>query len=86
MIDGFLLGIIATSSFIAGVFFFRFWRDTRDVLFLAFAAAFTIEALNRTAMLILRQPNEGQLWVYLVRFLAFSLIIAGIASKNRRRT
>jgi uncharacterized membrane protein HdeD (DUF308 family) len=85
MIEGFLLGVVATSSLVAGVFFLRYWRDTRDSLFLAFAAAFLIEGLNRTAMLVLSQPNEGKLWVYLVRFFAFLLIVAGIISKNRRQ-
>ena len=85
MIDGFLLGVIAASSIIAGLFFLRFWRDTRDSLFLAFAAAFIIEGLNRTAMLLLQQPSEGHLWVYLVRFFAFLLIIAGIVAKNRQQ-
>lgn len=84
MIEGFLLGVIATSSLTAGVFFLRFWRDTRDSLFLAFAVAFIIEGLNRSAMLLLRQPNEGNPWIYLVRLCAFLLILAGIVNKNRR--
>jgi uncharacterized membrane protein HdeD (DUF308 family) len=84
MINGFLLGIIATTSFTAGIFFLRFWRDTRDSLFLAFAVAFIIEALNRTAMLLLSQPNEGSPWIYIVRFFAFLLILIGILNKNRR--
>jgi uncharacterized membrane protein HdeD (DUF308 family) len=84
MINGFLLGVIATTSLTAGIFFLRFWRDTRDSLFLAFAVAFIIEALNRTAMLLLSQPNEGSPWVYIVRFFAFLLILIGILNKNRR--
>ena len=84
MINGFLLGIIATASVTAGVFFLRFWRDTRDSLFLAFAVAFLIEGVNRSAMLLLSQPNEGSTWIYLIRFLAFLLILAGIINKNRR--
>lgn len=84
MINGFLLGIIATASVTAGVFFLRFWRDTRDSLFLAFAIAFLIEGVNRSAMLLLSQPNEGSTWIYLIRFLAFLLILAGIINKNRR--
>ncbi|HKR85907.1 MAG TPA: DUF5985 family protein [Terriglobales bacterium] len=84
MIEGFLLGIIATSSVTAGIFFLRFWRDTRDSLFLTFAIAFIAEGLNRTAMLILKQPNEGSTWIYLVRFFAFLLILVGIVNKNRR--
>lgn len=84
MIEGFLLGVIATSSLTAGVFFLRFWRDTRDFLFLTFAVAFIAEGLNRTAMLVLRQPNEGSPWIYVVRFFAFLLILVGIVMKNRR--
>jgi uncharacterized membrane protein HdeD (DUF308 family) len=85
MIQGFLLGVIATASLTAGVFFLRFWRDTRDSLFLAFAIAFIVEGMNRSAMLLLSQPNEGSPWIYLVRLFAFLLILAGIVSKNRKR-
>jgi uncharacterized membrane protein HdeD (DUF308 family) len=84
MIEGFLLGVIATSSVTAGIFFLRFWRDTKDSLFLTFAIAFIAEGLNRTAMLILKQPNEGSTWIYVVRFFAFFLILIGIANKNRQ--
>jgi uncharacterized membrane protein HdeD (DUF308 family) len=84
MIEGFLLGVIASTSFTAAIFFLRFWRDTRDSLFLMFSIAFIIEALNRSAMLFLRQPNEGSPWIYIVRFLAFLLILIGILNKNRQ--
>ena len=47
MLEGFLLGVIVTASLTAGAFFLRFWRQTRDTLFLAFAAAFFIEGVNR---------------------------------------
>ena len=81
---GFLLGVIATSSLIAGLFFLRFWWDTRDSLFLAFAVAFIIEGMNRTTFLMLKHPNEGSPWIYTVRLVAFLLILAGILNKNRR--
>jgi uncharacterized membrane protein HdeD (DUF308 family) len=84
MIEGFLLGVIATASVTAGIFFLKFWRDTQDSLFLAFAIAFIVEGLNRTAMLLLSQPNEGRPWIYLVRFFAFLLILGGILNKNRQ--
>jgi uncharacterized membrane protein HdeD (DUF308 family) len=83
MINSFLLGVIAMSSLTAGVFFLRFWRDTRDSLFLAFAVAFLIEALNRIASLLLVQPNEGTPWIYIVRLFAFLLILGAIVNKNR---
>jgi uncharacterized membrane protein HdeD (DUF308 family) len=84
MIEGFLLGVIATASVTAGIFFLKFWRDTQDSLFLAFAIAFIVEGLNRTAMLLLSQPNEGRPWIYLVRFFAFLFILGGILNKNRQ--
>jgi hypothetical protein len=82
----FLLGVIATSWLIAGVFFLKFWRRTRDSLFLAFSLAFVIEGLNRCAMLFLTKPNEGSPSIYGVRLLAFVLILAAILHKNYGRT
>ena len=84
MIESFLLGVIATASLTAGVFFLKFWRNTRDSLFLAFAVAFMIEGLNRSAMLALGRPHEDQVLVYLVRLFAFLLILGGIVNKNLR--
>lgn len=85
MIEGFLLGVIFTASITASLFFLKFWRKTRDELFLAFAAAFAIEGLNRLSFLFLERPNEGIPAVYIVRLLAFLLILAAIFRKNRRR-
>lgn len=85
MLDGFLLGIITTASLTAGAYFFKFWRQTRDVLFLAFSAAFIIEGINRITVLGLDRPNEGHPAIYLVRALAFLLILIAIINKNRNR-
>lgn len=84
VIHGFLLGIIATASLAAGGFFLKFWRQTRDVFFLAFGAAFIIEGLNRASFLLLERPYEGNPSIYVVRLLAFLLILAAIINKNRR--
>lgn len=83
MIEGFLLGIIVTCSFVAAGFFARFWRATRDPLFLGFGAAFFLEGLNRMAFLFLESPNAGDASIYLVRLLSYLLILAAIAYKNR---
>lgn len=83
MIDAFLLGIITATSLTAGAFFLRFWRTTRDRLFLGFGAAFTIEGLNRALSLWRYAFSESdQLLVYGVRFIAFALILAAIIGKN----
>jgi uncharacterized membrane protein HdeD (DUF308 family) len=82
MLEGFLLGIITTASLTAGLFFLKFWRRTRDSLFLTFAVAFIIEGLNRAGYLLVQHPNEGSPWIYIVRLFAFLLILGGILHKN----
>lgn len=76
------MGVIATASLTAGLFFLKFWKRTRDMLFLAFAIAFIIEGLNRVAMLFTSQPNEANPGFYLIRTLAYLVILAGILKKN----
>ncbi|NJO12391.1 MAG: hypothetical protein HC872_01750 [Gammaproteobacteria bacterium] len=83
MVEAFLLGVIVTASLTAGALFLKFWRKTRDVLFLGFAAAFIIESVNRLAFLFLEQPNEGTPFVYIVRLFSYLLILAAIVQKNR---
>lgn len=83
MIEGFLLGVIVTCSFVAAGFFTRFWKATRDLLFLGFAAAFLLEGINRLAFLFLDKPSAGEGWIYIIRLLSYLLILAAIANKNR---
>ena len=85
MIDGFLLGLIVMSELVAAAFFFRFWRQTRDRLFLAFGAAFLIEGINRASVLCLDDPASGNPLIYVIRLLSYLLILAAIADKNRKR-
>lgn len=82
MIEGFLIGVIAATSLTAAMFFFKFWKQTHDSFFLAFGTSFLIEGLNRIAVLMLPRPNEGNALIYLVRLLAFLLILAAIVRKN----
>jgi uncharacterized membrane protein HdeD (DUF308 family) len=82
MIKGFLVGVIATSSVMAGVFFLKFWKRTRDFLFLAFAIAFIIEGLDRACAMMVARPNEGSPWIYLVHLLASGLLLFAILKKN----
>ena len=81
-IEAFLLGVVALTSLMAGLFFLKFWRRTRDSLFLAFAIAFFIEGANRVASLNASKPNEGTAWIYTVRLFAFLIILGGILYKN----
>jgi hypothetical protein len=80
----FVLGAIAMAAAVAALFFVRFYRDTRDPLFLYFAAAFSLEALNRTLLNFAANPSEASPRFYVIRALAYSLILVGIYRKNRR--
>ena len=60
-------------------------RRSRDRLFLAFALAFAIEAVNRVSFLFLEHPNEGSAGIYIVRLAAFLIIAIAIAARNLRR-
>jgi len=84
MLIGFFIGVIVIASLAAAMFFLRFWRESNDMLFLAFAIAFAIEGLNRTRFLFEGKPNEGSPSIYLVRLVAFLVILAAILWKNRR--
>jgi uncharacterized membrane protein HdeD (DUF308 family) len=80
----FALGAMAMASLVAALFFARYYRDTRDALFLYFAAAFGLEAVNRTLLAFAPAPNEADPTLYLLRAFAYSLIVVGIYQKNRR--
>ena len=70
--DLMLLGAISMASLVAGLFFLRFWRDTRDRFFLFFAVSFVIEGVNRAALALTSNPNEERPFFYFVRFISFS--------------
>ena len=80
-----LIGGIATASIVAGLFFFRFWRSTRDRFFLFFAFSFWIEGVNRLVLWHWVGPNEDAPGYYLIRVIAYGLIIVAIVDKNRSR-
>jgi hypothetical protein len=81
----FMNGAIAMGFAMAGLFFLRFWRDTRDRLFVFFAAAFWMMAAERVGLLYVGPDEAARVTVYLARLAGFSLIIFGIADKNRRQ-
>jgi membrane-associated PAP2 superfamily phosphatase len=80
----FLAGAVAAGFLLAGLFFLRFWRRTRDGLFLAFAAAFFLLGFGQALLALAHLPDEERSWLYLIRLAAFALILAAIVRKNRR--
>ena len=81
MID-FLAGAVTLGYIVAAAFFLRFWRKTSERLFLAFAAAFVLFALNQALAFAFTVVVEPESLVYALRVLGFVIIIGAIVDKN----
>jgi hypothetical protein len=83
MIIPFLQTVSATAAVAAGLFFFRFWRESRDRLFAFFGAAFWVLAVSWVLLALINPTAETRPYVYAIRLLAFLLLIVGMIDKNR---
>lgn len=81
----FLYGAAAMGCAVIGLFFWRVWRQSRDRLFLMFALAFWILTVDRTVLGVMTFATEWRSYVFLLRLVAFCLILYGIFEKNRAR-
>ena len=82
----FLSGAVTLGFLVAAVFFLRFRRRTHDRLFLAFAVAFFLLALNQALAQWLGAADERVGYTYVLRVIGFVLILAAIVDKNISRT
>jgi hypothetical protein len=64
-------------------FFIIYWRRTHDRLFAIFALAFLVFGANRVVLAALDEDADGRIYVYVVRLVAFLLIIGAVLDKNR---
>ena len=78
----FLSGALTLAYTLAGVYFVRFWGKTKDRLFLAFAFAFWLLALNQVLTSLLSAADESGGYAYVLRVLGFTLILFAIVDKN----
>ncbi len=85
-LDTFLLGFIVATSLVAMLFFLRFWKSTRDSLFLSFAAFFAVQSITSTVVLGYAHPNEGSPGLFVLRLLSILGILIAILWKNRRHS
>ena len=79
----FVSGAAALGFLTCSLFFLRFWRRTRDQLFLAFALAFALLGIGHSVISLTEVPTEDKSALYLIRLLAFLLILFAIYRKNR---
>ena len=78
-----LQAVSATSAWVAGLFFFRYWRDSADRLFAFFGSAFWLLALSWALLAVFSPTDEKRPYIYAIRLIAFVLIIVGTIDKNR---
>ena len=79
----FVSGATMAAALVIALIFFRYWRQTHDRLFLGFALGFAVFAVSRLILAFLHEDDEGRIFVYGLRLLAFLLIFAAIVDKNR---
>lgn len=92
-VTAFLSGICMATFAASAVFFLKFWRAAHDRFFLLFAIACSLISLERVALLLIEgahssvrtEQTEAASWVYLIRLMAFLMILFAIINKNRSK-
>ena len=82
--ETFMSGAICMGFLIITLYFLRFWKRTRDRLFLFFAAGFALQLVERLIRAAAEPASANSPGLYLIRLLAFATLIAAIIDKNRR--
>ena len=80
----FFHGATSMGCIVAALYFLRFWKNTSDRLFVLFAIAFAVLAVNRAALALSHPSAEQTPYFYLARLAAFVLIASAVVDKNRR--
>ena len=85
MANQFLNGGVFVACLAIALLFHRSYFKTRDRLFVFFAVAFVILAVERVVLGVSTyHGGEVNPYVYFIRLLAYVFIIIAIADKNRR--
>lgn len=78
----FLAGAVTVSQILAGVYFLKFWRRTREPLFRSFAVAFWLLALSQALGTLVDLGAERRAVAYLPRLIGYLMILFAIVRAN----
>jgi hypothetical protein len=78
----FLSGMVTAGYLVAALFFFRFWRRTRDSLFVNFSIAFLLFASGQFGSIWFDGQHDDSTWIFLLRLAGFVLLLVAIVRKN----
>lgn len=76
-------GMMTAGYLVVGLHFLKFHRRSADRLFLLFAIAFLLLAAQRAALTGLAHLEAAAVYLYVMRLVAFVIIIVAIVDKNR---
>lgn len=79
-----LSGGLTAGFLVVAVHFARFWKQSRDRLFLYFGAAFLLLGINALILGLTSPEGDFRVAIYGLRLAAFVLILYAIYEKNRQ--
>lgn len=79
-----LSGGLTAGFLVVALHFARFWKQSRDRLFLYFGAAFLLLGINALALGLTSPEGDFRLAIYGLRLAGFVLILYAIYEKNRQ--
>lgn len=80
----FISGLLTMGYATAALFFFRFYRSSRDRLFAMFGVAFVLLVIQRALLTFAPRDTGFEIALLLTRLLAYLVILIAIVDKNRR--
>jgi hypothetical protein len=78
----FLSGMVTAGNLVAALFFFRFWRRTKEQLFVNFSISFVLFAVSQFGSIWYEGPHDDNTWIFLLRLAGFVLLLVAIVRKN----
>jgi hypothetical protein len=79
----FISGAVMLGCWVIALFFWRFWKQTSDRLFQIFSLSFFVLGVERLIPVLLHIEDKPQTFLYVLRLIAFILILVAIINKNR---
>lgn len=80
--EGVIYGAFSAGFSVAAAFFLRFWRRTRQGLMAVFSMSFALLSVSYLLLGLTGVSREEQSWFYLIRLIAFVLILGAISWTN----
>jgi len=85
LVRSWMNGAISMGSFVVGLYFIAFWRETRQRLFVYFAGGFMVLAVHRVIFAITSEDPVWEEFSLSLRLVGYLIILAGIVDRRMAR-